>query len=579
MPISEIDITDPVDFISHKLIHMNIERPTDLPDQQIAKEDLPTLKFHLLSSNPRDAECLHVLFLLRCYLSEDRVDRVQEVMDLHILERLHALFADGLAPHSIQVEIAWIVSNLAAGKPEHTQSVIDAGFLPLFIDCLKWTHSPLSLRTQAAWGLSNLSDNSPDIRRYLLTSGAVETVANILIGIHDTYYEEAYQKTCASQPDIEIADNEIRFCLNTLTWALACMVRGGFNTNDYWERYLPAFEAFTKSTLFDYKEVWINGCWGIKCILQNVHTSSLFYERMVISPHFKGRLHLLLCELSSKRVLLSALRVVSNISIEPTDVIFRFMDASILTPLGRLISVDMALTIRRDALLCLSNLSVGQSSIFDTLLSDHDILYDVIRNLRIPWHDLALPCKATWVPIKTFSDQKPAVVLQEWKIINESLWIIANILDTGTNSQIRHFFFHHRSLPNDLFDMIRYNVTLMPFDVSIKLIDTMTRLLQKADAISREGNPIRATWIQNGLEKLLEPAKDSGDLKLIKRCWALTCLVYNNLQATCSQPMNSVSMTAVEATSSEMDNKRRILTTVEDGDIRFLEQAVSKLGI
>ena len=70
------------------------------------------------------------------------------------------------------------VTDIASGTSEHTQKVISAGAVPLFIQLL--SSSVLDVREQAVWALGNIAGDSPKCRDFVLHGGALQPLLMLL---------------------------------------------------------------------------------------------------------------------------------------------------------------------------------------------------------------------------------------------------------------------------------------------------------------------------------------------------------------------------------------------------------------
>ncbi|KAL4591975.1 hypothetical protein LXL04_004952 [Taraxacum kok-saghyz] len=76
------------------------------------------------------------------------------------------------------LEAAWCLTNIAAGKPEETKSLVPT--LPLLIAHLG-DKSSLSVGEQCAWALGNVGGESEELRDLLLSQGALIPLARMML--------------------------------------------------------------------------------------------------------------------------------------------------------------------------------------------------------------------------------------------------------------------------------------------------------------------------------------------------------------------------------------------------------------
>ena len=101
----------------------------------------------------------------------------QEIIDTGCLPLLVELLAP-LSCTKMQLEVAWVLTNIAAGSSEQTQSVVDAGAVPPLVQLLPSPND--QVREQAAWALANVAGDCARLRDVVFSHGALPAMLELL---------------------------------------------------------------------------------------------------------------------------------------------------------------------------------------------------------------------------------------------------------------------------------------------------------------------------------------------------------------------------------------------------------------
>lgn len=120
---------------------------------------------------------IEILRALRRLLSKSEVPPVEAALQAGAIPVLVQCLSFG-SPDEQLLEAAWCLTNIAAGEPEETRSLLPA--LPLLIAHLG-EKSSVPVAEQCAWALGNVSGEGEELRNILLAQGALLPLARLML--------------------------------------------------------------------------------------------------------------------------------------------------------------------------------------------------------------------------------------------------------------------------------------------------------------------------------------------------------------------------------------------------------------
>ena len=97
------------------------------------------------------------------------------MIDANLVPRLVQFLQDSNRS-SLQLEAAWILSNVASGTREQTRFVVDSGCITIFLRLL--TSPNAEVRDQVIWALGNIAGDSVSCRDTVLLNGGFQALLN-----------------------------------------------------------------------------------------------------------------------------------------------------------------------------------------------------------------------------------------------------------------------------------------------------------------------------------------------------------------------------------------------------------------
>ncbi|KAH9619338.1 hypothetical protein KSS87_003805 [Heliosperma pusillum] len=120
---------------------------------------------------------VNALRQLRHLLSRSELPPVDVALEAGAVQVLVECLSFGSSDEQL-LEAAWCLTNIAAGQPEETKSLLPA--LPLLVAHLG-EKSSLSVAEQCAWALGNVAGEGEDLRNVLLSQGALLPLARMIL--------------------------------------------------------------------------------------------------------------------------------------------------------------------------------------------------------------------------------------------------------------------------------------------------------------------------------------------------------------------------------------------------------------
>ena len=281
---------------------------------------------------------------------------IQNVIDANLLPHLLSLIGRADFPR-LQFEVLWCLTNIASGKADHVQALIDKGAIPIFITMLVSEHQ--NIVEQSIWALGNIAGEDVYFKNLILKEGALKPLVTILNH---------------AEKDSMLARNCAWCCTNLLRGKpLPCM--------DDLATAIPVYcNAIKQNTR---KEILTDAMWGISYMsdagekVMSIILEQNCWEAIVSLLNHKHN-----------NIALPAIRALGNFVTGEDTETQAVMDAGALPPLHILLNHEDA-AIRKEACWTLSNICAGtvvqvaaviDAGILDSLIElvDHDV-YEIQR--------------------------------------------------------------------------------------------------------------------------------------------------------------------------------------------------------
>jgi len=266
---------------------------------------------------------------IRKLLSIEKTPPIQSVINAGIVTDLMDLLRDKSNSLKLRFEAAWALTNVASGSSSHTQVVVEAGGVEVFVNILATETG--DIKEQAVWALGNIAGDSAELRDRVLRADALAYLLRIFVD-----------------------ESQNRGLLRNATWTLSNFCRGKPHAD--FEILRPALNLLVNLLQVNDEEILVDTCWAISYISDDPTPTNMRIQE-VIEMGFVPHLIKLLSHHSSL-VVHPALRAVGNIVTGNDDQTQHVLEQGVLPNL-KLLLQNEKVGIRKEACWTISNITAG----------------------------------------------------------------------------------------------------------------------------------------------------------------------------------------------------------------------------
>ncbi|CAF1920745.1 unnamed protein product [Brassica napus] len=367
------------EILKKKRLHVTQEAPHDStlasPAASVDKmlRNLIGLVAGVSSDDPLSQ--LESLNQFRLILSTSKNPPIGMVIESGVVRRFVEFLNKDDSPW-LQLEAAWILTNIASGTRKHTQVVIDHGAVPIFIKLLASPDE--DVREQAVWALGNVAGDSPQCRDYVLECGAMMPLL------------------------AQLNKHSTLSMITNATWTLSNFCRG--KPKPAFEQVSPALPVLERLVHSDDEEVLADACWSLSFMSDGGEEEILSVIEAGVVPRVVE-----LLRHPCPSVVSPALRTIGNIVSGNTQQTQRVINCGALPILVKLLTQNYKKSIKRDVCWTIANITAG--------IKEH----------------IQLVIDATMIPSLVHLAQ-----YAEFDIKKEALCAISNATRGGSHEQIKY---------------------------------------------------------------------------------------------------------------------------------------------
>lgn len=304
-------------------------------------EDLIKLKQILRSPEVELEKRENAVEEIRKLLSIEKQPPIQSVINAGMVEDLMNILRNKANSLRLRFEAAWALTNVASGSSSHTQVVVAAGGVEVFVDILATETG--DIKEQAVWALGNIAGDSADLRDRVLRADALNYLLKIFITDHDN-----------------------QGLLRNATWTLSNFCRGKPHAD--FEILKPSLNLLLNLLQVNDAEILVDACWAISYISDDPTPTNSRIQHVLQMGFVPKLLHLL--EHPNSLVVHPALRAVGNIVTGNDEQTEEVLNQGALPRLKGLLQNEKV-GIRKEACWTISNITAGNVSQIEKVIREN----------------------------------------------------------------------------------------------------------------------------------------------------------------------------------------------------------------
>ncbi|KAN0004650.1 hypothetical protein ACTFIU_001888 [Dictyostelium citrinum] len=347
------------------IVPLNVQEQFQQYENETMENKIKNLPGLVTALNSNDQAYVYSsLVQFRKLLSIHANPPIDQVIECGIIPKLNQLLQCNNP--KVQFESAWALTNIASGNNRQTQTVIESGSVPIFIQLLL-AETTDEVKEQCAWALGNIAGDTVDSRNYLLKCGAMNALIPLL------KFNEG-DGAASSERRISLIQN--------IAWTVSNLCRGKPQPDfSIVSQCLPAINELINIDNLP-SEIYGDLCWALSYLCDGPNTKI----QTVIDSGVVPRLVKLL-EYPESIVFTPALRAVGNIVTGESAQTQVVIDNNGVELITRLLSVQKK-SIRKESCWALSNITAGEPSQIDVVVSNPKTVSTLISLLSHSEHDI-----------------------------------------------------------------------------------------------------------------------------------------------------------------------------------------------